>query len=148
MIKRILVATDGSDPAAKAVAMAGDLAAALGAKVFLLYAVPSVAHGSIPAGYEDLADLEHMSVGDVLQAIGEEILTRAEGLLQAAGVKSVDRLLPSDEAAEAILAAAATYDIDMIVLGSRGLGNIEGVLLGSVSHKVSQDAPCSCLTVK
>ena len=148
MIERILVASDGSPPAGRAVAVAGELAAALGAKVFLLYAVPTATHGSIPEGFEDLADLEHMTVGDVLQAVGEEILTRAEGKLRAAGVAAIERLLPNGPAGPAILAAAANHEADLVVLGSRGLGEVEGMLLGSVSHKVSQNAPCSCLTVK
>jgi len=148
MIKRILVASDGSPHAGKAVAVAGELAAALGAKVFVLYAVSSATHGSVPEGYEDLADLEHMTVGDVLQAVGDEILTRAEDRLRAAGVAAVERLLPTAPADQAILAAAKTHDVDLIVLGSRGLGEIEGLILGSVSHKVSQHAPCSCMTIK
>lgn len=148
MIRRVLVATDGSATAIKAVNVAAEFAASLQAKVYLLYVLPQVAHGSIPEGYENLADLEHMSVGDVLQAVGDEVLTRAESRLRSAGVGEIARMLPGGDPAEAILAAAVAYEADIIVLGSRGLGDIEGLLLGSVSHKVSQNAPCSCLIVK
>lgn len=148
MIKRILVASDGSAAAGKAVAVAGELAAALGAKVFVLYAVPRTAHGAIPKGFENLADLEHMTLGDVLEAVGTEILSRAEGALQTAGVTAIERLTPSEPAAEAILAAAECHRVDLIVMGSRGLGEIGGMILGSVSHKVAQHAACSCMTVK
>jgi nucleotide-binding universal stress UspA family protein len=36
----------------------------------------------------------------------------------------------------------------MIILGSRGLSDLKGFFLGSVSHKVSAHAECSCVTVK
>jgi len=47
-----------------------------------------------------------------------------------------------------ILAAAASEGVDTIAPGNRGLGNIDGMLVGSVSHKVSHLAECTCITVK
>ncbi|NQU72224.1 MAG: universal stress protein, partial [Rhodospirillales bacterium] len=47
-----------------------------------------------------------------------------------------------------IIEYAEQHDIDMIVIGSRGLGDLKGMLLGSVSHKVAHLAECSCITVK
>ena len=49
---------------------------------------------------------------------------------------------------ERILEAQKREQADLIVLGSRGLGNMKGLLLGSVSHKVAHLAECACLTVK
>ena len=51
-------------------------------------------------------------------------------------------------AAEAILRVADTYTCDLIVLGSRGLGTFEGLLLGSVSNTVLQHAKIPVLIVK
>ncbi len=65
-----------------------------------------------------------------------------------AGVKKVESTLERGDAAQAILEQAKKLGVDLIVLGSRGLGNVEGVLLGSVSHKVGQMAPCPCATVR
>ena len=43
----------------------------------------------------------------------------------------------------------AEYEgVNMIVLGSRGLSDLKGFFLGSVSHKVSSRAECTCVTVK
>ena len=47
-----------------------------------------------------------------------------------------------------IVAFAKDRGIDAIVMGSRGTGDMEGLLLGSVSHKVTSLAPCTCVTVK
>ncbi len=50
--------------------------------------------------------------------------------------------------ARTIVAFAARSGADLIVMGGRGHGDIEGFLLGSVSHKVSNLAECTCMTVK
>lgn len=47
-----------------------------------------------------------------------------------------------------ILRGARDRAVDMIVLGSRGFGDAEGLLLGSVSHKVAHLAACTCVTVR
>jgi nucleotide-binding universal stress UspA family protein len=49
---------------------------------------------------------------------------------------------------EKILQSADANEIDMIIMGSRGLGGIKSLFLGSVSSKVCDQADCTCLTVK
>ena len=148
MISSILVATDGSDHAEKAVALAAEIARAPNAAILLLHAVPSVTQQRIPKGYEDWADFEHISVGDILQAVAEDILRRAEQQIRHLGIDDVECILSSAPAADAIVETAKSRKIDIIVMGSRGLSDMESLLLGSVSHKVCQLAPCSCLTVR
>ncbi|MBT6912793.1 MAG: universal stress protein, partial [Rhodospirillaceae bacterium] len=50
--------------------------------------------------------------------------------------------------AEAILDLAARHKASMIVMGSRGLSDVKGLLLGSTSHKVNAQAGCTCVSVK
>ena len=50
--------------------------------------------------------------------------------------------------AKCILAAIDEESADFVVMGSRGLSDLKGLLMGSVSHKVSHLAPCTCVTVK
>jgi nucleotide-binding universal stress UspA family protein len=54
----------------------------------------------------------------------------------------------SGDPVEEIIQFAKNNDIDMIVIGSRGLGKIKGLLLGSVSSKVCHLAECTCVTIK
>ncbi len=148
MIRTILVPTDGSPEADKAVSLAGQLARQHGAKVVLLHALPDLSQEHVPADYSKLADAEHKDLGDMLTAVGHEILRTAEARLRALGLEDVTTTLPRGPAAQAILDHARQHSADLIVMGSRGLGNIGGLMLGSVSHKVNHLAPCSCLTVR
>jgi nucleotide-binding universal stress UspA family protein len=63
-------------------------------------------------------------------------------------VRTVCSLLEVGDPAETILRVARDRAVDMIVLGSRGLGDPEGLLLGSVSHTVAHLAACTCVTVR
>ena len=148
MINTILVPTDGSVLADKAVSLAGELAKMYGAKIVLLHALPDIINELIPESYREFANAEHKQIGDVLISVGEQILRRAEAQLRAQGVDMVTFSLPRGPAAKAILDYAKEHPVDMVVMGSRGLGDLQGLLMGSVSHNVSQLSPCSCITVK
>ena len=54
----------------------------------------------------------------------------------------------SGDAAAAILEVAEEEKADLIVIGSRGLGRLKSLLMGSVSQKVAQLAGCTCMTVR
>ena len=84
----------------------------------------------------------------LIAIIGDQIVQRAQAKAKAAGVKSVNgRVLTGDYANE-ILRVAEEVNADVIVMGRRGLSTLKGFMTGSVSHKVSQRAECSVLTVK
>jgi nucleotide-binding universal stress UspA family protein len=60
----------------------------------------------------------------------------------------VEGLVRRGPLARTIVQVAKDRGADAIAMGSRGLGDVEGFLLGSVSHKVSSLAECTCITVK
>ncbi|MCK7482230.1 MAG: universal stress protein [Candidatus Moduliflexus flocculans] len=60
----------------------------------------------------------------------------------------MDEDLLEGPAAEAILSAAAIRNSDLIVMGSRGMGALKGMVLGSVSTKVFHYAPCPVMVVR
>ena len=75
------------------------------------------------------------------------ILDRAAALLRTR-LSRVTRSMPKGHPAGEILAAAAGFDADLIVVGARGLGGMKRLLLGSVSERVLRDARCPVLIVK
>lgn len=177
MIKTIVVATDGSNHAGKALELASDLASKYGARLVLLHVLMSNARSETLQALADRDRLSEelrdkldnyeaefqsamMSAGgmtgyvpappppELLLAIGGQILDDAEATAKKAGVSDVVRQVVGGDAADAVLECAKDEKADMIVLGSRGLSDFRGLLLGSVSHKVANNAECTCVTVK
>ena len=85
---------------------------------------------------------------DVLKEAGNLILENARQRAEAKGIKDITAHIVDGTAADKIVAAAEQENADMIFMGSRGLGNVAGVLMGSVSQKVSHRSKCTCVTVK
>ena len=147
MIKKILVPTDGSDHAKKAIDYACDLGLKYGATVYLLHIVHK---SGTPKRLLEVIE-EHKKVESVdllLREIGERILKAAEREVEKKGLKDFHSFVIEGDPAETILRFAEKENVDMIVMGSRGLGTVQGFLLGSVSHKVCNLAGCACMTVR
>jgi nucleotide-binding universal stress UspA family protein len=81
------------------------------------------------------------------KASGQEIIDAARGRLGDIDAAVDENLLEGPEA-EAILAAVRTHGVDLIVMGTRGRGAIEGMLFGSVSRKVTHLATCPVLLIR
>jgi len=179
MIKTIIVPTDGSDSAQKAVGLAADLAGKYGARMVLLYVVtdgltpddvralidvarlPDPARDELTRVEEEqkaaLAALSDESTGlmgariplspALLGAVGNVVLDEAEGAAKAHGAPAVNAVLMHGDPAKCILTLAEDEG-DMIVMGARGLSDLQGLFVGSVSHKVSQLSHCTCIVVR
>lgn len=106
-----------------------------------------------------LPDLDHPMITPelrerVLQEVekklredGEAILNRAQKLVPP-DHSSVQRLLEVGSPAQVILDTAKAMQADLIIMGARGLGPIQELVLGSVSHRVVLHAPCSVMIMK
>jgi nucleotide-binding universal stress UspA family protein len=77
----------------------------------------------------------------------DEALDRVEAEIER-GVRAVERLTPVGLPADEIIEAARAGDVDLVVIGARGLGTIKRLLLGSVSERVLHRVECSVLVVK
>lgn len=150
MIKTILVPVDGSEHANKAVVLASDLAQKYDARLIALNVLTEAGSDRVPPELRDYERLEHVRLTErsVLDSESERILSDAKLQAQEKGAPKVETVRRSGDAAAIILEVASDQNADLIVMGSRGLGNVKGLLLGSVSHKVAQLSECSCITVK
>jgi nucleotide-binding universal stress UspA family protein len=174
MFKTTVVASDGSTHARRAVQIASDLAAKYQAKLMLLHVLGD---GPLPEAIARMADTEYMTEAPppnptnvanvqgslavsergvdtpehrerVRQVVAEKILGEAERTARSAGVTDIACSSEQGDAADRILEFAKRESADLIVMGCRGLSDLKGLLMGSVSHKVCQRSDCSCITVK
>jgi nucleotide-binding universal stress UspA family protein len=136
--ERILVGVDGSDAANCALGWALDAARAhrIETEVEVLYAWRSAAITSAAAPV--------VLAWDPLQEAAQHTLGTAVDAANTDGL-DVRRTLVFDAPAHAILDAAG--DADLVVISSRGRGNVRGMLLGSVSQQVIHHAPCPVVVV-
>lgn len=176
MFKNVLLATDGSMHAKRAAATAADLAAAYGARLTIvtvmsrsmsledLEAAPQARRLSRSAKDEmkrvhKLFDQSQSASDADIHAyipalpslandLGEVILDEAETVAKRKKVTKITRVIDHGDAATLILKQANKAKADLIVMGTRGLNNLSGFLIGSVSNKVIHTSKCPCLTVK
>lgn len=150
MFNHLLVPVDGSDHANRAIDIAGDLAKRYGAKLTLIHVLTHAGGYRVPKELKAFEQIEHMRVTehDIIESAGREILAKAETHARKQGASDCATMLETGDAARLITDAVASKGVDLVVMGRRGLGDLGGLLLGSVSHKVSQSVDCCCLTVK
>ena len=147
MFKTIVVAVDGSDHAARAAELAIDLAKRYGAK---LYALSVYRHYSKLENTHSMVRTREVpeSPDATLSLLAREAADWVADKAREGGLDQVEPVVRRGPAARTIVEFAREKGADAVVLGSRGLGDITGMLLGSVSHKVNSLAGCTCITVK
>lgn len=148
MTNHMLIAIDGSDASMKAVDYAAKLAATNDATATMMHVVPS---GSMPDGLRQWAEAEHVADSPkwlYAQGVGEAVLNAAQVRWHNYCARSPEHLIEEGNVAGCILATARALPADTLVLGSRGFGGLEGLLLGSVTHKVLNHAPCTVIVVR
>jgi nucleotide-binding universal stress UspA family protein len=176
MLNRILCAIDGSDHAEKAAEWACGLAQKFDAELILLFVTPHrmappelrrmaeaerVVRPSAPTpppvspqpglpsqwSSEDLSQSASTSA-TIYREMGLRLIEGVRWQAGNAGVAKVTGLVEDGDPAHRIVEVAQREGVDLIVMGRRGLGDLKGLLLGSVTHKVAQATTCACLTVE
>jgi nucleotide-binding universal stress UspA family protein len=146
MIRSIVVGTDGSETATKAVREAAELAAKIDAGMEIVSAYA-------PVGTQRLKE-EAREVPDDMQWMVspredvEATLREATELAEGIGVTAVRCHAREGDPADAILDVAEEQGSDLIVVGNKGMTGAKRFLLGSVPNKVSHHAPCSVLIIR
>jgi len=136
MFKKIVVGTDGSGTAARAVSHAAELAKRTGAELLVVsvYRAPSDAAPPLANPNETPGiEVAHGLLEDVSKRYGQEITLR-----------TVPR---EGKPADALLDVAEEEGADVIIVGSRGMSGAKRFVLGSVPNTVSHHAPCHVLIV-
>lgn len=177
MFKRIVVGLDGSSHARKALDIATELATLHHASLVLVRALSDAplteAERDLARTEYGVADLgERAPVTAIVEAgadprmrfsaaherpvdaafrvrgeIAQDLLEDARQGALRQGVESVETRIETGDPAEVILGVAKAEKADLIVIGSRGLSDLQGLVFGSTSRKVAHRAPCTCLTV-
>lgn len=146
MYKTLLVPIDGSRDAREALSLACQLRQTAGGSLHLLH-VPEIPPAGDWLGYQTGASpLDYTP--EKTEAQGREILEDAwRGCDQAGEDDKVDFIVRQGGPVQVILAEAERLGADVIVMGSRGLSDLRGLVTGSVSHKISHLAPCNVITI-
>ncbi|GAB7015370.1 universal stress protein [Methanogenium cariaci] len=140
MYEKILLATDGSENAQRAADKAADFARELSSHVILVYIIntPPSQSRMVQANFDVHSLLEEDAKSDIKNTLD---------IFEQGGLAYTLKVAIGDPAAE-IIGIAEKEKADLIVIGSRGLGTLKGVFLGSVSQKVTYHAKCPVLIVK
>lgn len=137
MYDHVLLPTDGSDAADRAVGEAIELAGIHGATLHVLHALDV---GEMPPGLDESAESAFEQRG---RDAVEEVVARAE----EAGIDDVRGSLVRGQAHEVIVSYAEDNDVDLIVVGTHGRTGLDRLIMGSVTEKVVRLAPMPVLAV-
>lgn len=146
MFNKILVAVDGSEYSKHAVDTAVDLVKIHNSSVLLLHVIRDWA---LPKEIEEMISAGEITASrlEILRDSGEIILDKAKEKFEAAGISNIKSQILEGSPATKIADYAEENNVDLIILGHRGLSTGRE-MLGSISSKVSNITKISCLIVK
>jgi nucleotide-binding universal stress UspA family protein len=142
--KAVLVGTDGSESSFRAVDRAASVAADADATLYLLTAYR-------PMSAKEREDARNALGDDAYKVQGatpaEDVLRDAEERASKLGAKKLKRLAVEGDPVDALVKGALDNDVDLLVVGNRGLNSLAGRLLGSVPANITHKANCDVLIV-
>jgi nucleotide-binding universal stress UspA family protein len=141
-MKLVIAATDGSEGGERAVAAAADFVKSIDAKL-------SIVNVSNEFSHTEILQLDQLRVteGDTLEELGSRILSRAKAVAQDHGAMDIETMTGDGDPAKVLMNIANRKHADAIVVGRRGRGRLEGLLIGSVSQKLASLAHCVVMIV-
>ena len=145
MFTNILVPFDGSKGGEEAIRQAVELAKLTDGEITVLTVYRH--HSMLEASFSMVRPQEPGNLDDILRGHAKEVAEHGKTVAKDAGASKVRAFVKAGQPARTIVAFAKEHANDLIVIGSRGMGSVEGYLLGSVSHKVTGLAKCPVLVV-
>ncbi len=147
MYKKILAGLDGSKHGIEAARAAVELARNFDAELHLLTVTRPY---KVSPKLRQFLEAENL-LGEpkyVMDEMTNNIVSEATDLASKAGLENVKTVVREGKPARALLEYAKGNGIDLIVVGSRGVGELDAMLLGSVSQKVSMLSECTVMVVR
>lgn len=147
MYQNICVAVDGSELSFAAVECAAGLAKKLDANLIILHVIRNM---KIPSELKRFVKQNSMDRlrQEALEGAGKEIIDYATEVANKEGVTSFATEILQGDPAKALVEGASRHNGDLLVVGTRGLGKVEGMLIGSISRKVTSISDINVLVVK
>ena len=145
MYRNILIATDGSPLAARAVEHGCKLAKSLGAKVLLLTVTERFHVFALEA---DQIEETSASFDEHIQRQAERTLAEASGIARNLGVEATTLQMEGDAPYRAIIRMAEDYGCNLIIMASHGRGGVSALVLGSETMKVLHHSNIPVLVVR
>lgn len=145
MYHNILVPLDGSENAYRTLEHAGNLAKKFDSQVNVLSVFRH--HSHIERSISMIRPREPENLDDVLSAYAKNVVAQGKTILQKQGVKKTRGFVKMGTASKKILDFAKKHEIDLIIISSKGNGDLRGYLLGGVSHKVTGLAKCPVMVI-
>lgn len=149
MYQSILVPVDGSSHAEKALQVAAQLAKGTSATLHLMTVAefPPDNIGLFTGGTaEPFSEEDREKLAAGMKEEAHKAIDKARAAVDLAGTE-VKEVVRQGRPAELITGEAEALGVDAIVMGSRGVSDVRGMVFGSVSHKVSHTAGCTVITV-
>lgn len=140
----VIVGTDGSVTAERAVRGAAEFAREHNARLVIVTAYKP--HGDELAVQHGIPEDIRWALTDQHQA--EELAARGRKLATTIGVDRTSTRAVAGSPADVLLDAAETFGADLIVVGSKGLTGAAGIVLGSVASSIAHHAPCDVMIVR
>jgi len=144
-ITRVMVAVDGSDHSKKAAELAIHLAKLWNAQLYFIHVLEE---DNVPSWFREFAKVERLGTADYFDVVDRRLFAPLIARAKESEIQIFSGIRARGDPAEEILRNAERKKVDLIVMGSRGLGKFSRVILGSVSTKVLSNAKCTCITVK
>jgi nucleotide-binding universal stress UspA family protein len=140
-----MVAVDGFEHSMKAVELAIQVAKATSAQVSLIHVFEK---DKVPDWFKDFAEVEQLGTADYFDIVDQRLFAPIIARVKESKVQFSHCIRATGDPADEILKNAEDGKVDLIVMGTRGLGTLSSVILGSISSKVLSKAKCSCIAVK
>jgi nucleotide-binding universal stress UspA family protein len=147
MINKILVATDASAASGRAVSFAAQMSVLHEAELLILNVIRDM---QLPAELKEAPEFESFNNArdDLMRQIADKILDEAKKKARKNGAKNIQTAIGSGDPATSVAGFAKRRNVDLIVVGTRGLSKLKASAMGSVSRKLLDLTDVNCLVIR